>query len=114
MHDERSEQPLPPILTGKQYDAPSVFTPENLLREARRQKGLESHPVPAICILEPPKRSPSFLLLDVSLPRCHAYQPSAAAPRPHPFRCGLTFYRAQRVKAAQEGWMGSGDALVWP
>ena len=29
--------PQPPILTGKAYSAPSVFTPENLPREARRQ-----------------------------------------------------------------------------
>jgi len=29
----------PPILAGKDYAAPSVFEPENLLREARRQKG---------------------------------------------------------------------------
>jgi uridine phosphorylase len=53
VHDEQSEQPMPPILTGKQYNAPSVFTPENLLREARRQKGLPEQPVPAICILDP-------------------------------------------------------------
>ncbi len=29
---------LPPILAGKGYDSPSAFTPESLLREARRQK----------------------------------------------------------------------------
>jgi uridine phosphorylase len=43
----------PPILTDKRYDAPSAFTPENLLREARRQKGLTSSTVPAICVLDP-------------------------------------------------------------
>jgi uridine phosphorylase len=54
MHDEQeSEQPMPPLLAGKWYDAPSVFTPENLLREARRQKGLEAQSVPALCILDP-------------------------------------------------------------
>ncbi len=42
-----------PILNSKYYDAPSVFTPENLLREARRQKGLAPGTVPAICILDP-------------------------------------------------------------
>ena len=41
------------ILSNKHYAAPSVFTPESLLREARRQKGLRSEPVPAICILDP-------------------------------------------------------------
>jgi uridine phosphorylase len=42
-----------PILDHKHYVAPSVFTPESLLREARRQKNLRSDPVPAICILDP-------------------------------------------------------------
>lgn len=42
-----------PILNSKYYDAPSVFTPENLLREARRQKGLAPGTVPAICVLDP-------------------------------------------------------------
>ena len=37
---------LPPILAGKDYAAASVFTPQNLLREARRQKGLAAVPVP--------------------------------------------------------------------
>src|SRR5689334_356561 len=42
-----------PILSNKHYARPSVFTPESLLREARRQKNLPSDPVPAICILDP-------------------------------------------------------------
>ena len=37
----------------KDYSAPSVFLPENLLREARRQKNLPLEPVPAICVLDP-------------------------------------------------------------
>jgi uridine phosphorylase len=43
----------PPILTRKKHLAPSVFTPENLLREARRQKEIEVGKVPEICILDP-------------------------------------------------------------
>jgi uridine phosphorylase len=39
--------------TPRQYDAPSVFQPENLLREARRQRGLPDTPVPAVCALDP-------------------------------------------------------------
>ena len=31
----------------------SAVTPENLLREARRQKGLPSGDVPAACVLDP-------------------------------------------------------------
>src|SRR5215469_6079983 len=42
-----------PILEHKYYEIPSVFTPENLLREARRQKGLPFGTVPAICVLDP-------------------------------------------------------------
>ena len=43
----------PPILAGKRYDAPSAFKPENLLREARRQKGLPARAVPEVCVLDP-------------------------------------------------------------
>ena len=43
----------PPILTNKQYTEPTVFTPENLLREARRQKSLSRVQVPRICVLDP-------------------------------------------------------------
>lgn len=43
----------PPILADKHYDAPSAFTPESLLREARRQKKLANAAVPAICVLDP-------------------------------------------------------------
>jgi uridine phosphorylase len=42
-----------PILDRKNPEAPSVFEPAALLREARRQKGLSSAEVPAICILDP-------------------------------------------------------------
>ena len=44
---------LPPLLVAKSYDEPSVFEPENLLREARRQRGLPDRPVPAVCLLDP-------------------------------------------------------------
>lgn len=43
----------PPLLARKAYEQPSVFTAENLLREARRQKGLETGTVPALCVLDP-------------------------------------------------------------
>ena len=46
-------QGLAPLLLHKEYAAPSVFTVENLLREARRQKGLPLGQVPSICILDP-------------------------------------------------------------
>jgi uridine phosphorylase len=43
----------PPILAHKHPDATSVFTPEELLREARRQKGLRTAAVPQVCVLDP-------------------------------------------------------------
>jgi uridine phosphorylase len=42
-----------PLMVGKDYRAPSVFEPENLLREARRQRELVDRPVPAVCLLDP-------------------------------------------------------------
>ena len=48
-----SRRASPPILADKRYDAPSVFTPENLLREARRQRGIAAARVPDICVLDP-------------------------------------------------------------
>jgi uridine phosphorylase len=69
MSDEASKQPPdraggdisrwrdcgegPPLLRGKDYSAHSVFTPEALLREARRQKKIASGEVPEVCILDP-------------------------------------------------------------
>jgi uridine phosphorylase len=52
----RAQNPLfseVPLLTHKHYDAPSVFTVENLLREARRQKRLPVGQVPRTCVLDP-------------------------------------------------------------
>jgi len=45
--------PAPAILAAKAYTAASVFQPENLLREARRQRGLPEESVPAVCALDP-------------------------------------------------------------
>jgi uridine phosphorylase len=42
-----------PLLRGKDPAKPSVFTPEALLREARRQKGIAKGTVPRVCILDP-------------------------------------------------------------
>lgn len=42
-----------PLFEEKAYGEPSVFVPSSLLREARRQKGLSSDAVPAVCVLDP-------------------------------------------------------------
>ena len=44
---------IAPITSNKRYADASVFVPENLLREARRQKRLPEGNVPSICILDP-------------------------------------------------------------
>lgn len=41
------------ITCNKRYEDASVFVPESLLREARRQKRLPEGNVPSICILDP-------------------------------------------------------------
>jgi uridine phosphorylase len=43
----------PPILDNKRIASPSVFVPSALLREARRQKNLDTTDVPRICLLDP-------------------------------------------------------------
>jgi uridine phosphorylase len=42
-----------PLLAAKDYAAPSLFAPANLLREARRQKNLPDVPVPGVALLDP-------------------------------------------------------------
>jgi uridine phosphorylase len=48
-----NEGGVPPILAQKHYAQPSAFTPENLLREARRQKQIRGSSIPEICVLDP-------------------------------------------------------------
>lgn len=52
-HRPQSDQALPPLLANKRYAEPSVFNAANMLREARRQKGLPAGTVPAVCLLDP-------------------------------------------------------------
>lgn len=47
------ERRVIPLLERTDHGAPSVLKPENMLREARRQKGLAAGSVPAVCILDP-------------------------------------------------------------
>ena len=43
----------PPILARKAFEARSLFDPQTLLRDARRQKGLLAQDVPPVCVLDP-------------------------------------------------------------
>ncbi len=62
-----------PILASKHYDAPSVLTPRNMLREIRRQKKLPLEKVPRICILDPDGDLVAFLQTSNSTHRQHAW-----------------------------------------
>ncbi|MDE2378872.1 nucleoside phosphorylase [Bradyrhizobium sp.] len=54
MDDEAHRaEPAWPIVGVKDHEAPSVFRPEALLREARRQRQLPLVAVPEICVLDP-------------------------------------------------------------
>jgi len=46
-------EPPTPLLGAKALDEPSVFLPENLLREGRRQRDRPDEAVPDICLLDP-------------------------------------------------------------
>ncbi|HEY3622594.1 MAG TPA: hypothetical protein VGL12_09410 [Roseiarcus sp.] len=48
-----SNMVTPRILDNKHISSKSVFAPTVLLREARRQKGIEDVDVPPVCILDP-------------------------------------------------------------
>ena len=50
------------ILSNKYYNEPSVFLPENLLREARRQKNKQECNVPSVCLLDPDGDLAEYLL----------------------------------------------------
>lgn len=44
---------LSPLLRNKDVRARSVFAPDALMREARRQRGLAELPAPSLCVLDP-------------------------------------------------------------
>lgn len=50
------------ILLDKHFAEPSVFQPENLLREARRQRSIPDCEVPPVCILDPDGDLADYLL----------------------------------------------------
>ncbi len=50
------------MLGQKNLEESSVFTPENLLREARRQKNIPEGNIPAICVLDPDGDIVKYLL----------------------------------------------------
>ncbi|MEJ7838651.1 MAG: nucleoside phosphorylase [Thermomicrobiales bacterium] len=53
MNDYQSGQLMLPFFSRADFAEPSVFLPENLLREARRQLNLDDGLVPRVCLLDP-------------------------------------------------------------
>jgi hypothetical protein len=55
IHGESTSESLDrlPLFSNKRYDAPSVFTPEALLKVARQQKSLPTGSAPDVCVLDP-------------------------------------------------------------
>jgi uridine phosphorylase len=53
MGEDSSTSSDSPLRAAKGYDEPSVFEPESLLAEARRQKEMPAEPVPEVCVLDP-------------------------------------------------------------
>ncbi len=53
MSRDEASLPAVPVLRHRDYGEPAVFTPANLLREARRQKALPEGTIPRICVLDP-------------------------------------------------------------
>ena len=53
MNKINKDHSLTDILNNKNFNESSVFQPENLLRESRRQNGIPLGKVPRICILDP-------------------------------------------------------------
>lgn len=54
----------PPISAPRDWEAGSIFRPESLLREARRQKGVPFASVPEVCVLDPDGDLVRYLLAE--------------------------------------------------
>ncbi len=59
-----------PLLARDDHAAPSVFLPQNMLRESRRQKGLHPGRVPPVCLLDPDADIVRLLRTTMGAARC--------------------------------------------
>lgn len=53
MHAPDRNGEIPRMLRRRDHDEPSVFLAKNLLREARRQRGVAEGAIPSVCLLDP-------------------------------------------------------------
>ena len=58
------------LLDRRDHTSPSVFLPENMLRESRRQKGLCAGPVAPICFLDPDGDVVNYVRAQCGAVRC--------------------------------------------
>ncbi len=92
MSHEPYKVPDTPILTRKWYEEPSIFTPENLLREARRQKGVQEQSVPEVCVLDPDGDLVDYLQATAQVrqhPMWPCYHTSLFTWQEHVIECGI-------------------------
>jgi len=59
-----------PLIARSDHGAPSVFRPENMLREARRQKELAWGSVPEVCVIDPDGDIVDHVRREFSATRC--------------------------------------------
>ena len=91
------------ILPNKYYKEPSVFLPENLLREARRQKNKRECDVPMICLLDPDGDLADHLLKrDLAKKNdCWACYHSSL----YNFRSGILLMQAVSIRKSSIRWV---------
>src|SRR5680860_1113670 len=61
------------MLARTDYDQPSIFLPENMLRETRRQRNLVSGTVPEVCLLDPDGDIVRHLVREGRAERCSSW-----------------------------------------
>jgi uridine phosphorylase len=64
---------IAPLTARSDHGSPSVFRPENMLREARRQKGLTVGSVAPICVLDPDGDLVRHVRQTRNARRCHEW-----------------------------------------
>ena len=93
-------KPETPILALKDTKALSVFQPANLLREARRQRGLDHADVPELCLLDPDGDMVRYL------------ERVGEAEQINHWACYHTkIWRFQRDGGVRRGWLRGGRRL---
>ncbi len=74
MNGKRSAVPSKaPLLARQDYSHPSIFLPEIMLGEARKQKKLGDAPVPPVCLLDPDGDITAFVQRELGASRSRSW-----------------------------------------